>query len=75
VLDTLNELSAALGDDADFATSITNAIALKSDIGHSHAVSDVTGLQTALDGKANSASRLGRAGSLRPRITSRKPTG
>lgn len=28
-LDTLNELSAALGNDADFATTITNALALK----------------------------------------------
>jgi hypothetical protein len=29
VLDTLNELAAALGDDANFATTITNALALK----------------------------------------------
>lgn len=28
-LDTLNELAAALGDDADFATTVTNALALK----------------------------------------------
>ena len=54
-LDTLNELAAALGDDADFATSITNAIALKADLEHTHAISNVTGLQTALDAKADSA--------------------
>jgi hypothetical protein len=30
-LDTLNELAAALGDDANFATTITNSIALKLD--------------------------------------------
>jgi hypothetical protein len=28
-LDTLNELAAALGDDADFATTVTNSLALK----------------------------------------------
>jgi hypothetical protein len=55
VLDTLNELAAALGDDADFATSISNSIALKADLVHTHDVGDVTGLQTALDGKVTSA--------------------
>lgn len=30
-LDTLNELAAALGDDANFATTVTNAIAAKAD--------------------------------------------
>lgn len=54
VLDTLNELAAALGDDADFATSISNSIALKADLVHTHVVGDVTGLQTALDGKVAS---------------------
>lgn len=101
-LDTLNELAAALGDDANFATTVTNSLATKaplaspaltgvptaptaavdtdttqlattayvvgqgylksataastySAIGHSHAISDVTGLQTALDGKAASS--------------------
>ena len=55
VLDTLNELAAALGDDADFATSISTALAGKAASVHSHAISDVTGLQTALDGKALAA--------------------
>jgi hypothetical protein len=31
VLDTLNELAAAIGDDANFATTVTNAIAAKQD--------------------------------------------
>lgn len=31
-LDTLNELAAALGDDADFATTVTNALALKANL-------------------------------------------
>jgi len=54
-LDTLNELAAALGDDADFATTITNALAGKASTSHTHVISDVTGLQTALDAKADSA--------------------
>jgi hypothetical protein len=35
-LDTLNELAAALGDDADFAATITTALAGKSATGHGH---------------------------------------
>lgn len=31
-LDTLNELAAALGDDANFAASVTSSLALKADI-------------------------------------------
>ena len=54
LLDTLNELAAALGDDANFATTVTGQIAAKADAVHTHAISDVTGLQTALDGKASS---------------------
>lgn len=33
-LDTLNELAAAIGDDANFSTTITNSIAGKADTGH-----------------------------------------
>src|SRR4029079_4656044 len=51
-LDTLNELAAALGDDADFATTITTARAGKSATGHGHAESDVTSLVSDLAGKA-----------------------
>lgn len=41
-LDTLNELAAALSDDPSFATTITNQIADKSDVGHTHTLSDIT---------------------------------
>ena len=51
-LDTLNELAAALGDDANFATTVTDAIAAKANASHTHAISDVTSLQTTLDAKA-----------------------
>ena len=54
-LDTLNELAAALGDDANFATTVTTALSNKSDTGHGHVISDVTNLQTSLDGKASSS--------------------
>ena len=50
-LDTLNELAAALGDDANFATTVTNSIAAKADTLHNHSISQVTDLQTTLDGK------------------------
>jgi hypothetical protein len=90
-LDTLNELAAALGDDPNFATTVSNQIGAKLDssaytasdvltkiktvdgalsgldadlldgqhasefaaASHSHAISDVTGLQTALDNKVD----------------------
>jgi hypothetical protein len=83
-LDTLNELAAALGDDANFATTVTTALGNKQDkvtgvsdteisyldgvtsaiqtqlngkaaSSHTHAISDVTNLQTSLDAKANLA--------------------
>ena len=50
-LDTLKELADALGNDANFASTVTNAIAGKAAAVHTHVISDVTGLQTALDGK------------------------
>lgn len=37
-LDTLNELAAALGDDANFSTTVTNSIALKANTADLHAV-------------------------------------
>lgn len=52
-LDTLNELSAALGDDPNFATTITTALAGKADVSHTHVIADVTGLQTTLDEKVD----------------------
>jgi hypothetical protein len=41
-LDTLNELAAALGDDENFATTITSAIADKADAEHTHGLADLT---------------------------------
>lgn len=41
-LDTLNELAAALGDDPNFATTVTNSIAGKADASHTHILADVT---------------------------------
>lgn len=41
-LDTLNELAAALGDDPNFATTVTNSIATKADATHTHTKSDIT---------------------------------
>lgn len=101
-LDTLNELAAALGDDANFASTVTTALAAKAPLAsptftgtvsgitktmvglgnvdntsdaskpistatqtaldakaaatHTHVIADVTGLQTALDGKQASGS-------------------
>ncbi len=55
LLDTLNELAAAIGDDANFVTTVTNLVAGKADLVHTHAISDVTGLQTALDSKASAS--------------------
>jgi hypothetical protein len=85
-LDTLNELATALGNDPNFATTITNSLANKAALagasftgaisspsgsftsslkvnntdvslsGHGHNVSDISGLQTSLDGKQPSGS-------------------
>ena len=54
-LNTLNELAQALNDDASFATTVTTAIAGKADAVHTHAIADVTNLQSSLDGKASSS--------------------
>jgi hypothetical protein len=56
VLDTFNELAAALGDNPNLATDVagqfaqvTTDLAGKSNTGHHHAIADVTDLQTTLD--------------------------
>jgi len=50
-LDTLNELAAALGDDADFATTVTNSLANKADTSAIPAdVSDLTDNNSLLGG-------------------------
>jgi hypothetical protein len=41
-LDTLNELAAALGDDQNFASTVTTALAGKSAVGHTHTSSNIT---------------------------------
>ncbi len=82
-LDTLKELATALGNDPNFATTMTNQLASKANAtdlsshtgnttvhitaaertawnekanaSHTHAISEVTGLQAALDAKASTA--------------------
>lgn len=41
-LDTLNELAAALGDDANFAATVTTALAGKAPTSHTHSAADIT---------------------------------
>lgn len=55
-LDTLQELADAIGDDPNFATTVTNQIASKADLVHTHSVTDIDGLKAALDSKAPLAS-------------------
>lgn len=54
-LDTLNELAAALGNDANYAATITTALGGKSATGHGHAESDVTSLVSDLAAKLATA--------------------
>lgn len=55
-LDTLNELAAALGDDPNFATTITNALAEKAALDHVHVMADISDLAAALNLLATKAS-------------------
>lgn len=55
VLNTLGELAVALGNDPNFATTIAGQIGGKANAVHTHAITDTTGLQTALDSKAPQA--------------------
>ena len=41
-LDTLNELAAAIGDDANFITTINDSIDGKANTAHTHVVADIT---------------------------------
>lgn len=54
-LDTLNELAAALGDDPNFATSITTQLAGKAATSHTHTSSQVTDFNTAVDARVPAA--------------------
>lgn len=62
-LDTLKELADAIADDANFAATVTTALAGKASLVHTHAQSDIVGLVAALAGKLSttpaSASNLG----------------
>ena len=62
-LNTLKELADAINDDANFAASVTTALAGKAALSHTHAQSDIIGLVSALSGKLGtapaSASNLG----------------
>ena len=50
-----------MGNDPNFATTITNALAAKADAVHGHAIDDVTGLQGALDLKLEAGALTGLA--------------
>jgi hypothetical protein len=55
-LDTLNELALALGNDANFATTVTNQIALKANSADVYTKAEVnTAISTAVSPKANTA--------------------
>jgi len=53
VLNTLNELAAAIGNDSNFATTITNALALKANIASPTFTGTVSGITKAMVGLAN----------------------
>jgi len=59
-LDTLNELAAALGDDANFSTTVTNQIAAKADASHTH--DDQYYTETEVDAKLDALSSGGGGG-------------
>ncbi|WP_145941761.1 methyl-accepting chemotaxis protein [Corynebacterium glyciniphilum] len=54
--DTLEEIAAWIGDAEDAAGGLIRSIAEKSDKGHGHSISEVDGLQDALDDKLSKAS-------------------
>lgn len=51
--DTLKELGDLIDDNQDAITALEKVATGKADVGHIHAISDVTDLQTQLDGMAN----------------------
>ncbi len=52
-LNTLNKIAASIADDADFAGTVQDGLDTKANLLHTHAISDVTNLQTALDAKSD----------------------
>ncbi|MGV1754810.1 phage tail fiber protein [Agrobacterium sp. CG674] len=55
-LDTLQEIADALGDDPNFAATVTQQLAGKADKVHAHVVADITDLAALLDAKATKVS-------------------
>lgn len=53
LLDTLNELAAAIGDDENFVTTVTSSLSLKADT--TYVNSEISDLDTAAQGYANTA--------------------
>lgn len=53
--DTLKELGELIDDNKDAIDALEDIASEKADATHSHAISDVTGLQSALDGKADAS--------------------
>jgi hypothetical protein len=53
LLDTLNEIAAAIADDENFATTVTNSLALKADI--TYVDTEISDLDTAAQGYATAA--------------------
>lgn len=53
--DTLSELGELIDDNTDAIDALNQVAAGKADKSHSHAIADVTGLQTALDSKASTS--------------------
>lgn len=54
-LDSIKELSDAIKENDSAIDTLNNIAAGKANATHSHAISDVSGLQSALDGKANAS--------------------
>lgn len=52
-LNTLNKIAASIADDADFAGTVQDGLDTKANLSHTHAILDITNLQTALDAKSN----------------------
>ena len=62
-LDTLNELAAALGDDANFATTVTDSLAGKAATSHTHTSSEVTDLTSNVVSRTNGTVATANTGS------------
>lgn len=76
-IDTLNELAAAIGDDANFATTISNALALKAPLASPTFTGTVSGITKSMvglpnvDNTSNATERAAAATLTNKRITKR----